>query len=403
MIVKEKEMKRVLFVHPNNFLKGGQGENVRVLELLHLFKEIGYEVDLFSFENFTPDSTFLDFADDNSDNKIRELYLYDYANNQMGYKRIQSFYTRLKNKLKRMVKSKVKGEYLQNWVRPGMKQLFEQVIKSGEYDVVAIFYTYLSELLVNLPFTGKKVYFMEDSMFIQQYSWDKGRIPNMTLGKLMDEEIERLKEFDEYFCISYDEKIIYEKITNQKMYFLPHLLPEGNKRVETPVAKRKWDVFFIGFNNPYNVEGLKWFIEEVYPYLDKKLNILLVGSATDCIKKEYDNVTIIRYIPNLEEVYSDVKVAICPMFNGTGMKIKVVESMAKGIPIVCNERGVDGFPDKMMTGCLVTQNPEEFASYINQLNQDTEFYAKRVKKMNDYYMSIFDREHYKKLLESVLG
>jgi len=48
-------------------------------------------------------------------------------------------------------------------------------------------------------------------MFLQQYAWDKDRIKGISLGKLMDEEIARIRYFDEIFCISNDERIFYEK------------------------------------------------------------------------------------------------------------------------------------------------------------------------------------------------
>ena len=243
---------------------------------------------------------------------------------------------------------------------------------------------------------------MEDSMFIQQYSWDKGQTKGLTIGRLMDEEIERLKCFDEIFCISNDEKIFYEKITGRYIHFLPHLLPENYPQVTTPLSERRWDVFFIGFNNPFNEEGLHWFLDKVYPLLNKELKILLVGSVTKTIDIKYGNVDIISFAPNLEEIYNQVKVTVCPMFRGTGMKIKVVEAMAKGVPIVCNERGVDGLPDKYLNGCLVTQDETDFAAYINRLCCDKDYYNDQSSQIKEYYNKVFCISKYQKLLQNIL-
>ena len=242
---------------------------------------------------------------------------------------------------------------------------------------------------------------MIDSMFLQQYLWDKKVNKKLTLGKLMDEELERLKNFDEFLCVSNDEKIFYEKLLEKKMYFIPHF--SNNKRYALNLSnEKKWDIFFIGFNNPFNVEGLNWFLEEVYSYLDKNLKILLVGSATNNINRSYSNVDIIQYVPDLEEVFENIKVSICPMFRGTGIKIKVVESMEKGIPVVCTERGVDGLPDKTECGCLVTEDPKEFAEYINKLVKDKYFYDETSEKIKKYYDKIFDREKYKNKISDIL-
>ena len=394
-------MKRMLMVYPNNFLQGAMGTNNRVMQLVCIFKEIGFQIDYFSFENFSPDSSFKGFEDQNKERLIDELFLYDFQKGYGGQNRKESkmhtVYERMKKKIVR-VQSR---EYLQDWVPSGAQRMFEDIIRQKKYDVVITFYTYLAALFKNQEIQAKKIYFMEDSMFLQQYFWDKDRVEGITLGKLMDEEIARLRYFDEVFCISNDERIFYEKITGKGMHFLPHLLPDDITPVDTPLGDRRWDVFFIGFQNPFNIEGMHWFVNEVYPFLQKGIRILLVGSATKDIEVRYHNIEVISFAPDLEEIYRNVKVAICPMFQGTGMKVKVVEAMSKGLPVVCNERGVDGMPDKNMCGCLVTQDPMQFAEYINELVTDEEFYYKVSCKTREYYQSVFDRRKYVGLLREV--
>ena len=53
---------------------------------------------------------------------------------------------------------------------------------------------------------------------------------------------------------------------------------------------------------------------------------------------------------------------------------KIVSCLSFGIPIVCNERGVDGLLNKTNNGCLVTNNPDQFARFIQRLSQDETFY-----------------------------
>lgn len=75
-------MKKMLMVYPNNFLQGAMGTNNRVMQLVTIFKEIGFEIDYFSFENFSPNSSFQDFKKQNKDKIIHKLFLYDF---QKGY------------------------------------------------------------------------------------------------------------------------------------------------------------------------------------------------------------------------------------------------------------------------------------------------------------------------------
>lgn len=394
-------MKKMLLIHSNNFLQGGMGENNRMIKLAQMFKTIGFSLDLFSFENFSPDSTFKDFDNQNKMGLINNLFIYDFAEttNKSFSKEFVGKGTlrKIKNRIHPPVR-----KYLQSWVTPSAQELFSSIMSDNEYDVIGVFYTYLAPLLENRNIKAKKVYFMEDSMFLQQYSWETDFSSGVTLGKLMDEEMERLKCFDEIFCISNDEKIFYEKIMGKDLHFLPHLVPADFNIEYKSLKDRRWDVYFIGFNNVFNVEGLNWFLNDVYPYLNKNIRIVLVGSATKSIETKYSNVDIIPFAPDLNEIYDNVKVAICPMFRGTGMKVKVVEAMSKGFPIVCNERGVDGIPDKNMCGCLVTQDAKQFADYINRLIKDEKYYQSVSDRVMKYYEEVFDEARYFSELKTLL-
>ena len=386
--------KKILVVYPNNFLQGRQGTNNRVFQLISAFKELNFEIDLLGYENFTADSSFENFKSQNKDGLINDLFIYDFKKDpkRMNYKFL--------NKLKKVF-NRSNSETLHDWTNEGSKKLFDEITTKNNYDIVILFYSYLANFLTNKNVNYKKIYFMEDSMFLQQYSLDRSN-KKITLGKLMDEEINRLKKFDDIFSISYDEKNLYEKLLEKKIHFLPHLSNKTIKNELIPVNQRKWDIFYIGFNNPFNIEGLNWFLENVYPHLPSNLRILLVGSVTDKIEVSYSNVDIIQFVPDLNDVLQNVKISICPMFRGTGMKIKVVDSMEYGLPVVCNERGVDGLPDKTESGCLVTEDPIEFANYICKLLNDQEYYAHISNKTKYYYEKNFNKENYKKKLEMKL-
>lgn len=388
-------MKKILLIYQGNFLPSLYGANTRVLELVRIFNEVGFSVDQFSFENFSPNDTFVNFEKQNTEKLINKLYTYDFA--KVASKGARGLGKRVLWWLGR----KKAVTYLHDWTNDEMRAQVKKITNENNYDVIIVLYAYLANLLKGYTGSARKVYFMEDSVFLQQYFWDSNK-PEITLGKLLDEEIERLKLFNDIFCISYDEKIMHEKLTGKVAHFLPHMNTGEVRRITFPLEKKKWDIMFVGFNNPFNVDGLNWFVKDVYPLLNKGLRLVFVGSVTEKLEVTHSNIDIISYAPDLDEIYNNVKLTICPMFRGTGMKIKVVESMARGIPIVCNARGVDGFPDKTMCGCLVTEDAKEFADYINRLLTDTEFYREVSETLIRYYNLTFNRDRYKELLKKVL-
>lgn len=384
-------MKKILMVHPNNVLQGKMGANNRAIQVIKMLNELGYTVDFFSYDHYTPVSSFDDFETLNKDHLIHELFLYDFENERILRKK-ETILKKVIRKCDHWIHPAKNPKYhLQDWTTPNIVKYFHQIVEENDYDYIILFYAYFSALVENITSkTTKVLYFMEDSLFLQQYSMVKADRYHPSLGQLLDSELEKFRYFDRVFCISYDEKIMYEKFLGRSVTFFPHVLPKDSHSFHKPIDERKWDIYFIGFNNPFNVEGLRWFIKEVYPLLSKNIKIVLVGSAATQLNINYKNIEVLPSVDNVNEVLEDAKVCICPMFQGTGMKVKVVEAMSKGLPVVCNDRGVDGMPDKTECGCLVTQESKQFAAYISKLLSDHEYYEAVSNKILKYYKEIFD-------------
>ncbi len=382
--------KRVLFVFQNDFLRGGLGTFNRVIALARMMRNAGFILDVLGAEHFSE----FDWSNFDTENKKERLVdilrIYDCQN---GYKENE-----ITARNYRRARERYKGESLQDWTQPGMRCMLEEMLLENHYDAVCVFYSYMLPIFENLSFSGKKVLFMEDCSFLQQHSWGN----DTTLGTLIDEELVRLNYVDEIVCISYDEKVMYEKLTGRNVHFLPHLMEENIPVTSTDVKTRRWDAFFVGFHNAFNVEGVRWYLDRVVPLLPKSFRTVIVGSVTKELTRLPENVDIISFAENLEDIYDNGKVCICPMFQGTGMKIKVVEAMAHGIPIVCNERGVDGLPDKTLSGCLVADGPEEFAQFLIKLTEDEHFYRECKSQIEQYYRRVFARKKYIALLEKAL-
>jgi glycosyltransferase involved in cell wall biosynthesis len=377
---------KILFVYPHNFLDRDMGTNNRIYQVAKYLKEKGYLIDLYACENLL--STSYDRFDQvNHKNIIEHLFLYNFE--------ITKQYKRNKlniNKLKKVFNRK---KELDNWVTPNMKKQFCNIIKNG-YDYIVMFYLYTAELLDESNVNVKKVYFMEDFLSVNQYISKCCK----ELGGRLNSEIERLRYFDEIACISYDEKVFFEKvIPDKRYYFIPHLI-QAKKLIQ---GDKPYDILFIGADNTYNIDGIRWFLTNVYPYLNKNIKILIVGKIISAVDGVYDNISKIEYVQDLTDLYSQIRISICPLLNGTGMKIKVIEAMSYGIPVVCTSRGVDGFPDKNENGCLVTDEPLEFANYINHLVLDEEFYEDISAKEQIYFAKYLSKERTEVLLDRIFS
>ncbi len=214
--------------------------------------------------------------------------------------------------------------------------------------------------------------------FTSQY----GTVDTPHLGNLFTTEMRLLAKFDHIWAISVEEQFVFSQfLPSKSILTIPHGIQD---RSQQRLPETSIDLFYVASDNPHNVESAHWFFKEVHPLLPENINITVVGKIQEQIGS-YPNVTKIAYAENLDDFYRKSKVTLCPMLSGTGLKIKVVESLAFGIPVVCNERGVDGLSSKVNNGCLVTDDPKEFASYIIQLLDSDEFYNTHKRYAHEFF------------------
>ncbi|WP_165222015.1 glycosyltransferase [Affinirhizobium pseudoryzae] len=137
----------------------------------------------------------------------------------------------------------------------------------------------------------------------------------------------------------------------------------------------KFTILFVGgFAHTPNTDGLKWFAEDVWPLLRSKGPFILkvVGSnpPDEVLSLEGSDIEILGRVADetLDRLYSECAVAVAPLRYGGGVKGKVIEAMAKGVPVVTTSVGVQGIPDAQNL-VAVADEPTEFAEQVWSLSQ----------------------------------
>lgn len=359
---------KILFFYPDNPLDINQGNNARVNALLHYFKTNNFKVDFVGEESliFSKEDLL----------KLQNSNLVDKA--QLIRKRKKSglrylFANSIANKIKHKT-----GLFTRLGV--GQKADFEDILRDNQYDYILISYVLFAPLVANKNLIkGAKTIVDTHDFFTAQF---KDHKKCKDIGTVFKTELKLLNQFDAIWAISVEEKFIFNQ-------FLPHknieLIPHGiEDKHQLKSVTPSIDIFYVASPNPHNVASIQWFFKEVYPLLNKNIKITIVGRIINSIE-DYNNITKIERVEDLSDFYKQSKITICPMLSGTGLKIKVVESLSYGIPVVCNERGVDGLLNKINNGCLTTNNPKKFALYIHQLLTDEVFYNHQTEYATSFF------------------
>ncbi|MGY5355743.1 glycosyltransferase [Wenyingzhuangia sp. IMCC45467] len=353
-------MPKILFFYPDNPLDINQGNNARVNTLLHYFKA----------HNFT-----VDFVGETSqifnNNDLLKLQNSNLVNNAtLIRKRKKSGITYL---FGHSIPNKIKNKTgLFTRLGVGQKKDFEDILKQNTYDYILISYVLFAPFISDKKLLKGATTIVDTHDFFTAQFKDHKKCKN--IGDLFNTELKLLHKFDSIWAISNEEKFIFNQfLPNKNIELIPHGIENKSALKDiTPSI----DIFYVASPNPHNTQSIKWFFNNVYPLLPKEINITIVGRIVHFID-DYDNVTKIERVKYLSDFYKKSKITICPMLSGTGLKIKVVESLSYGIPVVCSERGVDGLLNKTNNGCLVTNTPNIFANYITRLLKDVDFYNKK--------------------------
>lgn len=249
-----------------------------------------------------------------------------------------------------------------------LQSQFNEILQQNKYDIIIISYVTWANLIRNNPYlNGAKLIIDTHDFMTVQFKEQEG----FRLGAAFEREIELLSMFDEIWSISMDEYYLFSQFLQSKHRFVPVMFSNTN---ESGIVRgnRKYDLIYVASDNPNNQRSAKWFFEQVYPLLPKELKICVIGLISKHFP-DYPNVEKQMFVEELQTYYNDANIAICPMLGGTGIKVKVVEAMSYGLPVVCNLRGLDGIPLKFDNGCIRADAPREFAEQIVKLIRDTQF------------------------------
>jgi glycosyltransferase involved in cell wall biosynthesis len=131
---------------------------------------------------------------------------------------------------------------------------------------------------------------------------------------------------------------------------------------------------------PPNVEGILWFAEQGFPHVRSAVagtRFLVVGSrppraVTDLGEETDRGLTVTGYVADLDPLLRQSAVLVVPVHSGSGMRVKILEAFARGIPIVSTSIGVEGIEAEDGVHLLVADEPGAFAEAVIRLLREPE-------------------------------
>lgn len=196
---------------------------------------------------------------------------------------------------------------------------------------------------------------------------------------------------DELICRRYERQLweavdIIAPVTRRLGREIVRMYPESKRKIiYLPVSasaarsKRRNDrvgarVLYIGsVHYPPNLSGLQWFLKQCWPLVvqrcpDARLDI--VGRGSERLGPVGSSVAVHEHVRDVERFYDEAAVFVVPLFSGSGIRLKVIDALRRGIPVVSTECGYRGLEVNVGRDLLVAETAEGFAANICSVMTD---------------------------------
>lgn len=132
-------------------------------------------------------------------------------------------------------------------------------------------------------------------------------------------------------------------------------------------------IFTGAFTYDANHEAMVWFLGEVYPLVRRaapEARLVITGDHAGKPLPQADGVTLTGFVDDVQPLIAGAGAAVVPIRQGGGTRLKILEAMALGTPVVATSKGAEGLDVTDGEDILLADMPQGFAEAILQLRHD---------------------------------
>lgn len=309
---------RVLLVTFNRLIPADQGNARRIMQLVALYQRLGFELDLIYHNEEGLDAALLQ--------ALKSHFAKVVVVPSRAPKRIQQ-----------------PGHvcHIADWYDGHLDGVCRDLHRSRHYQVVHVNYVWYAPLLEQF---GRNVVKVLDTHDVFANRSDKylraGMKPQWFSTTLQDED-SALRLADAALAIQKEEAAEMAQRGHRNILYLPYVEP-CVRAFDPPGGERPLTFGYLGSGNDWNILSMQSFLGRLRTKGGGfSCPILVAGGITKHIR-ETPGVIRLGFIKELHSFYDAIDIALNPMVGGTGLKIKTVEPLCYGKPVLTTPSGAQG-------------------------------------------------------------
>lgn len=157
----------------------------------------------------------------------------------------------------------------------------------------------------------------------------------------------------------------------------------------------------------HNENAVRYFIAEILPHVieripDVKFLVIGGGTSDDLLKLRSEYVEFTGYVDDVRDYLGICKTFVCPMTFGSGIKTKILEAMAMGLPVVTTSIGAENIEALDGVDWYIEDNPVKFANYILRIMDDDNLRKQMSLNARNFILKNYTWQVAKENLENIL-
>lgn len=230
---------------------------------------------------------------------------------------------------------------LDDWYQEDIHTTVNALIDMFDIDAVYLNYIFQSKLLEYVPEHVLKILDTHD-VFTDRHKMFEGKEEKYRWFSVHREDEGRaLDRADIVVAIQKNEAAYFSELTRTPVRIVNH--QEDEHFVDRDYRELK-SIGFVGSDNAVNVNAMSAFIDRYFnsTKVRDEVRLVIAGDVCKSIKTQHPNLELLGRVECLEDFYARVDLVINPLTFGTGLKIKSVEALAYGVPILSTAIGFEG-------------------------------------------------------------
>lgn len=262
-----------------------------------------------------------------------------------------------------------------------MKQQIERALSTETYDVVIASQIDMAgycQYFSHLPAIFEEV---EVAVLYERFAkaaspWQRLRA-GLTWAKHKHYLNSLFKNFDVCTVVSDLERQLLSQKVNGKpsIEVIPNCVDLADYAQTHEIPQPDTLIFTGSFSYFPNYEAMVWFLDKVYPIIQAQVpdvRLFITGDHMNRALPPVSNITLTGFVEDIHPLIARAWCSVVPLHIGGGTRLKILEAMALGTPVIATSKGAEGLEVQAGRHLLIADTPETFAYETIRLLKETE-------------------------------